>query len=380
MTTAETAEELKRLIGELKDPELDATLAELDMVKSVSIDTHVVTTTLALTTLGCPMRAQISRSIEALLPTVGLADHHLQVEIVEMDAAAKAKAMSTARGNRQARSTSHDRIGETTQVLAFASGKGGVGKSSITTAVARSLAHRGFDVGVLDADIWGYSQPRLLREEQGSQLQAHGSTTDWQITPAIQIIGSGSLRIVSMGLLGTSESEAIMWRGMLLARAFQHFIDDVAWDEPDYLLIDLPPGTGDIPLTLAKLLPRAKIVLVTTPSPLAVSVAQRAASLAVKSNLDLIGVIENMSWITCPDGQRIYPFGSGGGFELAERIAVPLLGQLPLSSEFAKDAPDDSEAGPAIDRLVSTLIESLDRSSWELDSCSARLWDAVEQT
>ena len=211
-----------------------------------------------------------------------------------------------------------------TRVLAIASGKGGVGKSSVTTNLSIALARAGHSVAAIDADVWGFSMPRMLGIDHPPEL-----TDDQVIVPP----SAHGVRLISMGFF-VPENQAVVWRGPMLHKALEQFLTDVQWDEPDYLVIDMPPGTGDVSLSIAQFLPRAEVVIVTTPQPAAQAVAQRAAAMAAKVDLDVIGVIENMSWFRGDDGKRYEIFGSGGGAELAEQLEVPLLGQVPLTPEL----------------------------------------------
>ena len=211
-----------------------------------------------------------------------------------------------------------------TRVLAIASGKGGVGKSSVTTNLAIALAQRGKDVAALDADVWGFSMPRMLGIEAPPELD-----DDKAIIPP----EAHGVRLISMGFF-VPENQAVIWRGPMLHKALEQFITDVKWGEPDYLLIDMPPGTGDVSISMSQFLPRAEVIVVTTPQVAAQSVAQRAAAMSEKVELDLIGVIENMSWFRGDDGKAYEIFGSGGGKELADHLDVPLLGKVPLVTEL----------------------------------------------
>lgn len=211
-----------------------------------------------------------------------------------------------------------------TRVLAIASGKGGVGKSSVATNLAITLAQRGKDVAALDADVWGFSMPRMLGITEPPEL-----TDDQVIVPP----AAHGVRLVSMGFF-VPEGQAVIWRGPMLHKALEQFLTDVAWGEPDYLVIDMPPGTGDVAISMAQFVPRAEVIIVTTPQPAAQAVAQRAGALAEKVDLDVIGVVENMSWFRGDDGKAYEIFGSGGGRALAEQLDVPLLGQVPLVPEL----------------------------------------------
>ncbi len=209
-----------------------------------------------------------------------------------------------------------------TRVIAVASGKGGVGKSSVTTNLAVALARMGKNVAAIDADVWGFSMPRMLGVENGPEL-----TDENQMIPP----SAHGVRLLSMGFF-VPEDQAVIWRGPMLHKALEQFLTDVAWGEPDYLIIDMPPGTGDVSLSMSQFLPRAEVVIVTTPQPAAQAVAQRAAAMAEKVELDVIGVVENMSWFRGDDGVAYEIFGSGGGQELADRLEKPLFGKIPLVS------------------------------------------------
>ena len=220
-------------------------------------------------------------------------------------------------------------IPDSARVIAMASGKGGVGKSSVTVNLAVALARRGLTVGVLDADIWGFSVPRLLG------MQGEVEARDKKMVPLERRVGDGILRVLSMGFLADEDS-AIMWRGLILNRAVQQFLEDVHWGDLDYLLIDMPPGTGDIQMGLARMLPRTEVIVVTTPPVAAQKVAARTADMARKGYLRVAGVIENMSDFTCEHGTSYALFGSGGGARLAADVGVPLIGQIPLHPSVAR--------------------------------------------
>ena len=244
----------------------------------------------------------------------------------------------------------------TTRVLLIASGKGGVGKSSVTVNLGVALAAAGHRTAVVDADVWGFSVPRMLGIDQEPQMVGE------MIVPP----EAHGVRCISMGFFA-EEDQAVIWRGPMLHKALEQFLTDVAWDDPDFLLVDLPPGTGDISISLAQFLPRSEVYVVTTPQPAAQRVAQRAAFMAEKVNLTVRGVIENMSWFTGDDGKRYELFGAGGGRELADRLEVPLIGQVPLipalregadsGRPIAAEAPD-SEAGQAFAAMAAHLVDN----------------------
>ncbi|HYF44655.1 MAG TPA: Mrp/NBP35 family ATP-binding protein, partial [Acidimicrobiales bacterium] len=302
----------------------------------------------------------------------------VKLDWTEMDAEEKARAMARARWN--AKEAAPDTmIPPTTRVIAVASGKGGVGKSSVTVNLAAAMAAKGFRVGVLDADIWGFSVPRML----GMEGRLGGSTEDKKMVPNEIPIGEWTLEVVSMGFLVDKEESALMWRGLMLNRAVQHFLEDVRWGDLDYLLIDMPPGTGDVQMGLARMLPRTEIVIVTTPSRSAQKVAVRAADMARKSYLRIAGVIENMSAFVCDHGESYPLFGEGGGEDLAHEAGVPLLGSIPLEPAVAlggdEGRPIALGDGPAAEafRLLATRIVEEAVPPVEMAGCSARVLEAA---
>ena len=239
-------------------------------------------------------------------------------------------------------------IPATTRVLAIASGKGGVGKSSVTVNLAAAIADAGYTVGVLDADIWGFSVPRMLGMDDRLEAQVVEGSDRPLILPHERAVGAGRLKVVSTGLLVEDEGTALMWRGLMLTKAVEQFLRDVHWGPLDYLLIDMPPGTGDVQMGLARLLPRTDLIIVTTPAVSAQKVAIRAADMARRSFLRVAGVIENMSAFTCEHGTRYALFGEGGGQALADEIGVELLGQVPIEAAVA--AGGDAGVPVALDR------------------------------
>jgi ATP-binding protein involved in chromosome partitioning len=316
------------------DPELGDNVVDLGMVKRLerSAD-RAMHITIALTTAGCPLRAQLMRDAKARvasLPDIEV----VKIHFGEMTADERSNVMARARWKARDNALETD-IPPTCRILAISSGKGGVGKSTVTANLAVLLAGRGYTVGVLDADVGGFSMPQLLGIDSDIEGQRAGAGKA-VMKPVTKRIGDGALRIVSMGsIAGTNETEAIMWRGLMLNRAVQHFLEDVQWGELDYLLIDMPPGTSDIQMGLARMLPRTDVVIVTTPAKAAQQVAARAADMARKGYLRVAGVIENMGPSTNPDGTVTAMFGSGGGQRLAESIGVPLLASIPLDTAVA---------------------------------------------
>jgi ATP-binding protein involved in chromosome partitioning len=364
------------------DPELGSDIVELGMVRHIdTADDGTVTVTIALTTAGCPLRGQIQKDVKARITSLpGVTA--VKLDWSELTAEEKATAMARARWNVRDKAPDTE-ISPTTKVITIASGKGGVGKSSVTVNVAAALAARGLRVGVMDADIWGFSVPRMLGVEgrlQGAAGAAEGSR---KIIPHTKVVGDGLLKIVSMGFLVEDEASALMWRGLMLNRAVQHFLEDVTWGELDYLLIDMPPGTGDVQMGLARMLPRAEMIVVTTPARSAQKVAARAVSMARKSYLRVAGVIENMSTFTCEHGSTYALFGSGGGDELARDAGVPLLGRIPLEPAVAEGGdtgrPVALGSGPAAEafRAIAAGIVEEAVPLVAMAGCSARMLDAA---
>jgi ATP-binding protein involved in chromosome partitioning len=269
-------------------------------------------------------------------------------------------------------------------VVAIASGKGGVGKSSVTVNLAATLAARGYTVGVLDADIAGFSVPRMLGMEGQIQAEAYADDPGRpRMRPVEKQFGSGRVKVLSMGFL-SPEDEAIMWRGLMLNRAVQHFLEDAQWGDLDYLLVDMPPGTGDIQMGLARMLPRTEMIIVTTPALAAQKVAVRAADMARKGYLRVAGVVENMSGFTCGHGESYPLFGEGGGDRLATEIGAPILGRIPIEPAISAGgdmgAPAALNGGPAADAFLALADAVLDvMPVVEMKDCTARLLDRVER-
>ncbi|MHB8431206.1 MAG: Mrp/NBP35 family ATP-binding protein [Acidimicrobiales bacterium] len=369
------------------DPELGADIVELGMVTSIEVDDGsqggsghehqvVVGVEVALTVAGCPLRAQIKSDVERMVGAIeGVSD--VVVTTGVMDDSHRRDVMARARLLARDPAPATD-IPDSARVIAIASGKGGVGKSSVTVNLAVAMARQGLTVGLLDADIWGFSVPRLLG------MQGAVEARDKKMVPLERSIGDGTLRVLSMGFLANEDS-AIMWRGLILNRAVQQFLEDVHWGDIDYLLIDMPPGTGDIQMGLARMLPRTEVVVVTTPPVAAQKVAARTADMARKGYLRVAGVIENMSDFTCEHGTSYALFGSGGGARLAADVGVPLIGRIPLHPSVAAggDAgtPVALEAGSALaqvfDELAGTVISSIAPLT-PMDGCTVRLLERVE--
>jgi ATP-binding protein involved in chromosome partitioning len=366
----------RALLGVI-DPELGDNVVDLGMVRAVEQDGARADVTIALTTAGCPLRAQLMKDVKMRVGSVPGVDE-VHVHFGEMTEEQKKSLMAQARWKAR-ENPPETEIPPTTRVVAIASGKGGVGKSSITSNLAVGLASRGLTIGVLDADIGGFSIPRMLGLE--SQVQAEGK----KIVPLEKEVGEGRLQVVSMGSIqGAAEDEAIMLRGFMLNRAVQHFLEDVRWGDLDYLFIDMPPGTSDVQMGLARMLPRAEVVIVTTPALAAQKVATRAADMARKGYLRVAGVIENMTAFVCDHGQSYELFGSGGGERLASQIGVPLLGQIPLDGSVAAGGDtgqpaalgEDTPSSKAFGQLAQRVLAEL--PVIEMSSCTARLFEQVE--
>jgi ATP-binding protein involved in chromosome partitioning len=379
--TRPTPEDVLAVLRGVIDPELGSDIVELGMAKRATVDEQGdVVVTIALTTAGCPLRAQIQRDVRARvasLPGVG----KVTLDWTEMTQEEKSSAMAKARWNVTQR-PEETALAPTTRVVLVASGKGGVGKSAVTVNLAAAIAAKGHTVGVLDADIWGFSVPRMLQVE--GRLAGRDRDGHKLMVPHEKKVGEGLLRVISMGFLVEDEESALMWRGLMLNRGVTHFLQDVDWGEDlDYLFVDMPPGTGDVQMGVAKLLPRAEVIVVTTPATAAQKVAVRAVSMARKSYLRVAGVVENMSAFTCDHGTTYALFGEGGGAALAHDAGVPLLGQVPLEPSVAAGGdsgePVALASGPAADafRAIADRILTEAIPPAELAGCSARMLDAA---
>lgn len=371
-----TVADIRSALRGVIDPELGADVVELGMVPDVSLSSGVATIRLALTIAACPLRDQIEadvvRKVEAL-PGVD----RVVVEVTAMTQRQRSELMSVAR--RTAREKAEPTmVNPLTRVIAVSSGKGGVGKSSISVNLAAALSRTGFRVGLLDADIWGFSVPRML-----GATERLGANDDRKIVP----VHAGGVDLVSTGLLVEDENTALMWRGLMLSKALEQFLKDVAWSpDLDYLVLDMPPGTGDIQMALARLLPQAEMVVVTTPQRAAQKVAARAADMARRSFLPVIGVIENMSGFTTEDGKHYDLFGSGGGQELADELGVPLIGRVPLDPHVVEGgdrgapvvtAHTEAPSAVALRDIAARLVELVPPAADE--TCTARLAVLMDQ-
>jgi ATP-binding protein involved in chromosome partitioning len=369
-------EEVRERLRAVVDPELGDTIVDLGMVRAITVTGPDVVVEVALTIAACPLRSQIEQDVRRHAESLDWVGS-VEVRVATMDAEERAAVMSRARWKAR-EDAPETAVPADARVLAIASGKGGVGKSSVTVNLAVALAARGHVVGILDADIWGFSVPRLLGMEGDVEAR------QGKMVPLERRIGDGTLRVLSMGFLA-DEEQAIMWRGLVLNRAVQQFLQDAHWGDLDYLLIDLPPGTGDIQMGLARLLPRTELLVVTTPPVAAQKVAARAADMARRGYLRVAGVVENMSDFTCEHGTTYALFGSGGGARLAHGLGVPLIGSIPLHPDLAAagDAgvpvalQPDSELAPVFAAMAQTITDEV-APLVAADGCTARLLERVE--
>ena len=378
-----TPAEVTNLLRAVIDPELGDNIVDLGMATGVTVsDEGLVTIGVKLTIKGCPLRVQIKNDVESRVTThPGVSK--VKIEWGEMDSDERTAVMTRARWNAKENAPA-TQIPLNTRILAIASGKGGVGKSSVTVNLAAALANQGHTVGVLDADIWGFSVPRMLNMSDRLEAKLVAGSDKPKMIPNQRVVGKGVLKVVSTGMLVEDESTALMWRGLMLTKAVEHFLKDVHWGDLDYLLIDMPPGTGDVQMGLARMLPRADLIIVTTPAVSAQKVAIRAADMARRSFLRIAGVIENMSAFTCEHGTSYELFGQGGGQNLATEIGSELLGQIPIESSVAHGgdngepvAINGSGIAAEVFRDIAKKIISQTVPVAEMAGCSARLLESV---
>jgi ATP-binding protein involved in chromosome partitioning len=347
-----------RALAAVDDPEIHRPITELDMVSKVAVNGSAVTVGVLLTVAGCPMRDKLNTDVtKAVSAVAGVTS--VSVDLGVMTDEQRTALRTKLRGDNPVNEIPFAQPGSRTRVYAVASGKGGVGKSSVTVNLAVALAERGLDVGVLDADIYGFSVPRMLG--------VTGKPT--QVEKMIMPPEAHGVKVISIGMF-TPGNTAVVWRGPMLHRALQQFLADVYWGDIDVLLMDLPPGTGDIAISVAQLVPSTELLLVTTPQLAAREVAERAGSIALQTHQQIVGVVENMSWMELPDGSRMELFGSGGGQAVADSLTestgtrVGLLGQVPIDMALREGgdagmpvvltAPD-SPAAQAFGRIADTL-------------------------
>jgi ATP-binding protein involved in chromosome partitioning len=351
--------DVRAALATVRDPEIRKPITELGMVESVSVsDSGAVAVSVLLTVPGCPMKEQLTRDVTAAAQRVtGVTS--VDVRLGVMTDAQRAELRTTLRGDAPANEIPFAQPGSRTRVYAVSSGKGGVGKSSVTVNLAVALAQKGLSVGVVDADIYGFSVPRMLG------VTGRPTQVEKMIMPPVV----HDVKVISIGMF-TPGNTAVVWRGPMLHRALQQFLAEVFWGDLDILLMDLPPGTGDIAISVAQLIPSAELLVVTTPQLAAREVAERAGSIALQTHQQIVGVVENMSWLDLPDGSRMELFGSGGGQAVADSLAastgtrVPLLGQVPIDQSVREGgdagAPvvltvPDSPAAVALRSIADTL-------------------------
>ena len=336
-----TEQQVTEALRAVIDPELRRSIVDLGMVRSIEIEeTGRVAVVVSLTTPGCPIRSHFQNAVAEQVGSLeGVSGVAVDFDVLSDQEKGQ---LQQSLGRQR---LPEGALAQVKNVVCVASGKGGVGKSTMTANLAASLCAQGHSAGALDCDVYGYSIPRMLGVNRKPEVNA-----ERKIVP---LPGPAGLKVMSIGFF-LERDAAVVWRGPMLHKAIQQFLEDVDWGELDYLLLDLPPGTGDVSMTLAQLLPQAKVLIVTTPQPAAQTVARRAAEMAGKVDLELLGVIENMSGFTTPEGQRFTIFGEGGGQLLADELELPLLGKVPLSealrehadsgSPLVLDDPDDPAA------------------------------------
>jgi ATP-binding protein involved in chromosome partitioning len=347
-----TREEIMKALEVVIDPELHRSIVELDMVRSIDVsDNGVVDVTVSLTTPGCPIKGHFQTAVaDAATGLEGVTHCNVYFDVLS-DTQKAALQQKLGRGSLPAGA-----LAQVQNVICIGSGKGGVGKSTLTANLGAALAAEGKRVGILDADVWGYSIPRMY----GLGATRPPVSPERKILP----LESHGVKVMSIGFF-VEEDAAVVWRGPMLHKALTQFLQDVAWGALDYLLVDLPPGTGDVSMTLAQLLPQAQFLIVTTPQATAQRVARRAAQMADKVSLEIAGVIENMSGFTTPSGERFAIFGEGGGDELADELDVPMLGRVPLTMPLRAQSDDgvplvienpDDPAAQAIRQVARGMI------------------------
>ena len=351
-TRDQVIEKLRAVI----DPELRRSIVELEMVRAIEMADGTVNVTVSLTTPGCPIRSHFQQAVTQTVSELeGVERVNVDFDVLTPE---EKQGLQQKLGRNRLPAGA---LAQVRNVICVASGKGGVGKSTLTANLAAALAVEGHTAAAMDADVWGYSIPRMLG--------ASGRPRVSEERKILPIEAAGGVKVMSIGFF-VEDDAAVVWRGPMLHKAIQQFLEDVEWGALDYLLIDLPPGTGDVSMTLAQLLPQAKMLLVTTPQPAAQSVAHRAAEMASKFDLEVIGVVENMSAFTTPDGTRHTIFGEGGGQRLADDIDAPLLGKVPLQEELRVHADEgrplvaedpDAPASQAIFHLARGIVAATPR-------------------
>lgn len=347
-------DQIIEVLATINDPELHRSIVELGMVKGVEIAGGNVAVDIALTIAGCPLKSFFQEVIPAKLKDAFPDIKNVQVNLGAMTEEERQGLVS---GMRQEQAAPFGRPDSSTTVIAIGSGKGGVGKSTVTVNLAAALAKKGHTVGLLDADVWGFSIPRMLG------MMQQPTVIDQQLIVPLEAYG---FKMISMGNF-VPEDNPVVWRGPMLHKFLSDLLTNVHWEEPEYLLLDMPPGTGDVSLSLSQFVPGSQFVIVTTPQQAAQKVAERAGHMAVKVGMKVAAVIENMSYAICDHcDERTYPFGSGGGRDLAHKFSVPLIGQIPLDPamrDFADHGKPavislpESGSALAFEEVVNSLVE-----------------------
>jgi len=355
-----TEEQVREALNSVNDPEIKRPITELGMVDGVIIGDTEITVKLLLTVSGCPLKDTLNRDITAAVGTVA-PTHTVTVDMGVMTDDQRKGMQEMLRGGRTAKEIPFAQPGSLTKVFAIASGKGGVGKSTVTVNLAVAMANRGLKVGIIDADIYGHSIPDML---------GVGDHRPTQVEDMIMPVPVKGMKVISIGMLKPRKDQVVAWRGPMLDRALVQMLSDVFWGDLDVLLLDLPPGTGDMAISLGQHLPNAEVLVVTTPQPAAAMVAERAGTMASMMHQRVVGVVENMSYLQIPGGERMEIFGSGGAAAVAETLTarfgydVPMLGQIPLdehlreggdSGEPIVDTAPDSEAAKILQGIADQL-------------------------
>ena len=353
-----TKEEIRQALRQVLDPEIGKPIEDLGMLQDIEVQDGAVTVHVLLTVAGCPLKDEIERRVAtALSPLEGI--ERIDVRLGQMTSDQRQEMVTNLRGGRPQQETFF--VDGRTTVIAVASGKGGVGKSSVTVNVATALAAEGHRVGILDADVWGFSVPRMMG------ISGRPVAFNQMILP----LESHGVKIISMGFF-VDEETPVIWRGPMLHKAVQQFLGDVYWGDLDFLLADLPPGTGDVAISMASFLPGASMLVVTTPQEAARKVAERAGKMASQARLKCVGVVENMSYFVCPScGERHPIFGEGGGQEAADTLGVPLLGRVPLITALREGG--DSGTPIVVSDPDSPASEALRNVARELAASSRSL-------
>ena len=355
-----TEEQVREALNSVNDPEIKRPITELGMVDGITVGDTEITVRLLLTVSGCPLKDTLNRDITAAVGTVA-PEHSVVVDMGVMTDEQRKDMQTMLRGGHAAKEVPFAQAGSLTKVFAIASGKGGVGKSTVTVNLAVAMANRGLKVGIIDADIYGHSIPDML---------GIGDERPTQVEDMIMPVPVKGMKVISIGMLKPRKDQVVAWRGPMLDRALLQMLSDVYWGDLDVLLLDLPPGTGDVAISLGQHLPNAEVLVVTTPQPAAAQVAERAGTMASMMHQRVVGVVENMSYLQIPGGERMEIFGAGGAAKVAETLTarfgydVPMLGQIPLdeqlraggdSGEPIIDTAPDSEAAKILQGIADQL-------------------------